>query len=161
MLHLSGIMAIFWWGMTMSYYTIYNLSNKSRKGSQLSVQTIGSAAEAFLFVYMGLSLFGVSSNSISLSFTFSVLVITIISRIFSIAIPYLVLWKLMKFADSIPFNQLLLLWFSGVIKGAIAFGLSMQIQSSISNKKVCYLLNYSVYRTLYYYYSWWINAVLC
>ena len=135
MIHLSGIMTIFWWGMTMSYYTIYNLSNKSRKGSQLSVQTIGSAAEAFLFAYMGLSLFGISANSISLSFSFSILVISIIARAFSIIIPYLFLCKIMKFAESIPFNQLLLLWFSGIIKGAIAFGLSMQIQSSITSKK--------------------------
>ena len=119
----------------MSYYTIYNLSNKSRKGSQLSVQTIGSAAEAFLFAYMGLSLFGISANSISLSFSFSILVISIIARAFSIIIPYLFLCKVMKFAESIPFNQLLLLWFSGIIKGAIAFGLSMQIQSSITSKK--------------------------
>ena len=132
MLHLSGIMTIFCCGMTMSYYTLYNMSTKSRKGSQLAVETIGHAAEAFLFAYMGLSLFGIAENQISLEFSFFVLFATFIARAFAILIPYLILYKL---TEPLDFNQLLIVWFSGLVKGAIAFGLSVQIPNSLSKRR--------------------------
>ena len=77
----------------MSYFTIYNMSQKSRKGSQLAIETIGNAAEAFLFVYMGLSLFGIKENQISIGFSFLVLVSTFIARAISIGISYLLIFK--------------------------------------------------------------------
>lgn len=132
MCHLSGIMTIFCCGMTMSYYTLYNLSHKSRKGSQLAVETIGHAAEAFLFTYMGLSLFGIQENEISIEFSFLVLVATFISRAVSLAISYLFLFKLTERLDK---NQLMIIWFSGLVKGAIAFGLSAQIPNSLTTKR--------------------------
>ena len=118
----------------MSYYTIYNLSHKSRKGSQLAVETIGHAAEAFLFTYMGLSLFSIEGNSISLQFSFLVLIATVIARAASIILPYLIFSKCLKICEPLDIKQLLILWFSGLVKGAIAFGLSKQIVSSLTSK---------------------------
>jgi NhaP-type Na+/H+ or K+/H+ antiporter len=112
MLHLSGIMTIFCCGMTMSYYCLYNMSIRSRKGSQLAVETIGNAAEAFLFTYMGLSLFGIQENQISLEFSFIVLFSTFIARAFAIGIPYLILFKL---TEPLDFSQLSIIWFSGLV----------------------------------------------
>lgn len=96
MCNLSGIMTIFCCGMTMSYYTLYNLSHKSRKGSQLAVETIGHSAEAFLFTYMGLSLFSLEGNTISLEFSIFVLIITMVARCISIIIPYVIFVKGMR-----------------------------------------------------------------
>lgn len=76
--------------MVMSYYTLYNLSNKSQKGSQLAVETLGNAAEAFLFAYMGLTLFGIEENQISIEFSFFILFSTFIARALSILIPYVI-----------------------------------------------------------------------
>lgn len=118
----------------MSYYTLYNMSSKSRKGSQLAVETIGQAAEAFLFAYLGLSLFGIAENHISIEFSFFVLFATFISRAFAIIISYLLVCKLTEKLDK---NQLLIIWFSGLVKGAIAFGLSAQIPGSLSPKRSC------------------------
>jgi len=114
MCHFSGIMTIFCCGMTMSYYCLYNMSIRSRKGSQLAVETIGHAAEAFLFTYMGLSLFGIQENHISLEFSFLVLFATFIARAFAIGIPYLILYKLTE--EPLDFNQLSIVWFSGLVR---------------------------------------------
>jgi NhaP-type Na+/H+ or K+/H+ antiporter len=140
MLFLSGIMTIFCCGMTMSYYTLYNMSSKSRKGSQLAVETIGHAAEAFLFAYLGLSLFSISENQISIQFSFFVLFATFIARAIAIVIPYLCVYKL---TDKLDMNQLLVIWFSGLVKGAIAFGLSAQIPGSLSSKR-SYLISTTI-----------------
>lgn len=37
--------------------------------------------------------------------------------------------------NSLDFNQLMIIWFSGLIKGAIAFGMSLQISSTLTTKK--------------------------
>lgn len=132
MCHLSGIMTIFCCGMTMSYYTLYNMSSKSRKGSQLAVETIGHAAESFLFAYTGLSLLAITEGEISLSFTFLVLFSTFIARAIAIGVSYILLCKL---TEKLDLNQLLIIWFSGLVKGAIAFGLSLQIPIGISRKR--------------------------
>lgn len=132
MIELSGIMAIFSCGMTMSYYTIYNMSQKSRKGSQLAVETIGHAAETILFVYMGVSLFSIQVHEMSIGFSFLVLFATFIARAISMLISYLMIcWC----TEQIKLDQFLVIWFSGLVKGAIAFGLSAQISSNISERK--------------------------
>ena len=136
MMELSGIMTIFVCGMVMSYYTLYNLSKKSRKGSQLAVETLGHGAEAFLFMYMGLTLFSIEENQISLEFSFFVLFATFIARGIAIAIPYLIATKCIGIMKPLDLNQIMIIWFSGLVKGAIAFGMSLQISSSITTKKV-------------------------
>lgn len=97
----------------MSYYTFFNLSSKSRKGSQLTVETIGHAAEAFLFTYMGLSLTDFKENHISLEFSFFVLLATFIARAFSIFIPYIISYRCIGIMSSLKVNQILIIWFSG------------------------------------------------
>ena len=56
----SGIMTIFCCGFTMSHYAYYNISEESKNGSVLTVSTLGYAAEAFLFTYLGLGIFGIN-----------------------------------------------------------------------------------------------------
>jgi len=132
MIELSGIMAIFSCGMTMSYYTIYSMSQKSRKGSQLAVETIGHAAEAILFVYMGVSLFSIKVHQMSIGFSFLVLFAAFIARAISMVISYLmVCWC----TEQIKLNQFAVIWFSGLVKGAIAFGLSAQISPDVSENR--------------------------
>jgi solute carrier family 9 (sodium/hydrogen exchanger), member 6/7 len=61
-LGLSGIMTLLCCGLAMSHYAYNNLSSKSKIGSVLAIETIGHAAEAFLFTYLGLSIYGVEKD---------------------------------------------------------------------------------------------------
>lgn len=81
---LSGIMALFFCGVVMSHYTYYNISKESKLGSVISISTFAFAAEAFLFAYLGLSIFSTESSSFSLSFTFSLIIAAVLSRFGSI-----------------------------------------------------------------------------
>jgi len=59
-LGLSAIMSLFVCGVTMSHYTFHNISKEGQSGSVMSINTLGHATEAFLFIYLGLSLFAIN-----------------------------------------------------------------------------------------------------
>jgi NhaP-type Na+/H+ or K+/H+ antiporter len=54
----SGVITLFCCGLTMSYYAFQNLSPKSKISSTLAIETIGHPAEAFVFTYLGLGIYG-------------------------------------------------------------------------------------------------------
>lgn len=83
-LGLSGIMTLFFCGVVMSHYSYHNVSKDSQLGSVISITTFGFAAEAFLFTYLGMSIFSTESSSFSLSFTFLIIIAAVISRFASI-----------------------------------------------------------------------------
>lgn len=128
-LSFSGIMALFCCGFTMNHYTYYNLSKESKNGSVLSIQTISSVAEAFIYVYLGFSVVTISSNNYSFSFLFILLVITLIARFFSVAIPMTILW-LCKY--KIQWKTSIFVWYGGLIRGAIAYALTFRVDRSLS-----------------------------
>jgi len=46
----------------MSYYAFQNMSQKSKISSTLAIETIGHAAEAFVFTYLGLGIYGMEQE---------------------------------------------------------------------------------------------------
>ena len=56
-LALSAIVSLLACGICMGHYAWYNLSASSKNNSSVSVEAIGFAAEAFVFVYIGLTAF--------------------------------------------------------------------------------------------------------
>lgn len=84
LLELSGIMTLFFCGVIMSHYTYHNISKESKLGSVISISTFAYAAEAFLFAYLGLSVFSTDSTNFSLWFTFALIAAAVISRFVSI-----------------------------------------------------------------------------
>lgn len=132
LLEMSGIMTLFCCGITMSQYTFYNISKKSQRGARLAVDTLGHAAEAFLFTYLGLSLIGISEEKFSGWFTAGVMLAGVLARACAIFIPIGLLMLCRKCKAGLSFKQLATIWFSGIIRGAIAFALSLQVQHSLS-----------------------------
>jgi NhaP-type Na+/H+ or K+/H+ antiporter len=128
----SGIMTLFCCGLAMSHYAYNNLSNKSKIGSVLAIETIGHAAEAFLFTYLGLCIYGVEKNKISYSFVVLLLLSCIIARAAAVFIPSLFLGLCSRFNTRLSLRELTLIWFSGIIRGAIAFALSLQVNPKLS-----------------------------
>jgi len=131
----SGIMALFCCGFTMNHYTYYNLSEESRSGSVLAIQTLSNASEALLFIYLGFSLISTSSNNYSFSFLLILMIITLIARFFSVAIPMIILY-FMRYR--VNFKTLIFVWYGGLIKGAIAYALTFRVDRNLS--KQAYLI---------------------
>ena len=129
---LSGIMTLFFCGVVMSHYSYYNISNESKLGSVISISTFAYAAEAFLFAYLGLSIFSTDSSTFSLNFTFAIIFAAVLSRLGSVFISIAIYALCKRCVIDINFKQLMLIWFSGLIRGAIAFALSLEISSEIA-----------------------------
>lgn len=124
-LGLSGIMTLFCCGFSMATYTFKNLSPSSKIGSVLAIETIGHAAEAFVFTYLGLSIFSIEQQYYNLPFTISLLLACMIARAAGVLIPALIIGVYNCFRLRINKKQLMLIWYSGTIRGAIAFALSL------------------------------------
>jgi len=132
LLNLSGIMTLFLCGVVMSHYTYHNVSKDSKLGSVVTISTMAFAAEAFLFTYLGMSIFSTESSTFSLSFTFLIIIAAVLSRFASVFVSIALYALSMKCIIDINCKQLILIWFSGLIRGAIAFALSLEINSSIA-----------------------------
>ena len=87
MFNFSGIMTIFCCGFTMSHYAYYNVSDEGKNGSVLTVSTLGYAAEAFLFTYLGLGIFSIDQENFSLEFCLLVIVAGCIGRAAAVFLP--------------------------------------------------------------------------
>lgn len=57
-----GIMTLFCCGLVMAHYAYQNLSAKSKIGSVLAIETIGHGAEAFVFTYLGMSIYSMEQE---------------------------------------------------------------------------------------------------
>jgi NhaP-type Na+/H+ or K+/H+ antiporter len=130
--NLSGIMCLFFCGVTMSHYTYHNVSQESKLGSVITISTMSFAAEAFLFTYLGMSIFSTESSTFSLTFTFLIILAAVISRFASVFISIAIYALFKRCVIEIDCKQLMLIWFSGLIRGAIAFALSLEISDKIA-----------------------------
>ncbi|KAJ1334417.1 sodium/hydrogen exchanger 3 [Batrachochytrium salamandrivorans] len=103
-LSLTGIISIFFCGITMSHYAYSNLTELTQRTMKVTIRMISLMCEGFIFLYLGLGLlsFGTVYDPI----------------IIGCAIRYL------PGQQEIPLNQQTLMWFSG-LRGAVAFALGV------------------------------------
>ena len=127
---LSSIVTLLFCGMFMSNYAFYNLSFQGREESSVVSRMLSNIAEAFVFTYLGLTLITYIKHSLSISFIIIELFVVIFGRIFSIFF----LCYLMKFFGVHSFkmktSQKGIMSCAGSIRGAIAFGLAISIDTS-------------------------------
>ena len=122
----SGIITLFCCGFTMSHYAYHNISEEGQQGSMIAIATVASIAESFLYVYLGLSALTISSTNVIPRFLISVLFSTIIARFISVFLPLLLLRSLKSSTKNpLQWNEAVLITVGGVIRGAIAFGLCL------------------------------------
>lgn len=84
---MSAIMTLFVCGVTMSHYTYHNISEASQKGSIMAINTLGHAAEAFLFIYLGIGIYTTDQETFDLGFTMWIIFAGFIARAASVFIP--------------------------------------------------------------------------
>ncbi|EGR33957.1 Na+ H+ antiporter, putative [Ichthyophthirius multifiliis] len=127
-LHFSGIISLFCCGLIMGHYTYLNISKESQKGTHLSIETIGYLAEAFVFVYLGVSLLNVNYSQLQFMFAIYCILSMFIAR-FTAIFSLNFINYIFKREQKLNKQQLLMVWYSGNIRGAVSFGLILMFQS--------------------------------
>jgi NhaP-type Na+/H+ or K+/H+ antiporter len=113
-------------GLFMAHYAYWNISRKARNGTELAVCTISNINQSFLYIYMGLSAFSIDQQYVKQDMVIVTLIAIFVCRIFSVGIPILLvyLWSGCK-PLQLKWNEWVFVYFGGLIRGAIAFGLSL------------------------------------
>jgi NhaP-type Na+/H+ or K+/H+ antiporter len=128
-LGLSPIIALLFTGIFMSHYSFYNLSFQAREESAIVSKIMSNMAEGFVFTYLGLTVIYYISNSFSFTFFIYELFVVIFGRIIAIyGISFLMTYfKISSF--NIKNSQKGIMSCAGSIRGAIAFGLAISIDT--------------------------------
>ena len=117
-LELSPIIALLFNGIFNSHYSFYNLSFQAREESSILSRVLSAIAEAFVFVYLGLTAVHYFQVAFSWSFMLFELCVVMCGRFVSV-FGICILMDLFHVSNFKP----------GTIRGAIAFGLSISIVS--------------------------------
>ena len=135
----SGILTLLTCGVTMAHYGWYNLSPQGQSSSSIVFQFLGFIAEGFVFSYLGLTFFSYRT----LPFSPSLIAIEFGIIMFGRAMATMGLigvLKLCKYEKNHPnpvtFKELLFIWYAGLIRGAIAFGLVLRIDRSFEARNL-------------------------
>lgn len=120
---LSGIMALFFQGVTLSHYNSYNLSETAHVASEEIFSTFATITETIVFVYMGMGVFTGRFSNWDVGFSFIALIACLIGRFLNIFPLSFVanFWR--KGRQKISGEMQVVLWFAG-LRGAIAFALA-------------------------------------
>lgn len=116
-------------GITMAHFNFYNLSLTGQLSTQITFRFISFAAEAFLFVYLGLSSWNYLAGSYAVSWTFIALelVICAIGRFSSVFVLSGIFFLFMRKKWKVNVYELAIVWYAGIIRGAVAFALILTV----------------------------------
>ena len=137
--HISGIISLLTCSVMMANYTWYNMSTQGKQSSVVVFKFLGFLAESFVFSYLGLTFFSYQTFQWSYDLIILEMGVILIGRglgtfgLFS-------LLKLCKYEKDDPkkisWKELTFIWYAGLIRGAIAFGLVLRIDSTVVNRSV-------------------------
>lgn len=125
-LGMSGILGIMSSSVVLAHYAHYNLSKVTQVSSQQSFRTLAFLAETFVFIYLGTAL-----TTFKHSWHFTTIVCGILFTLVSRAANIYPLTNLLNRwrATKISSKTQLIMWFSGSLRGAIAWALSLSLPS--------------------------------
>jgi NhaP-type Na+/H+ or K+/H+ antiporter len=137
--HVSGIIALLVCSIFQANYAWYNLSPQGKQSSVVIFQFLGFIAEGFVFAYIGLTFFSYKTYMWSSDLIIIEFVIILIGRGLG-TFGLIGLLKLCGYEkekkNAITLKELLFIWYAGLIRGAIAFGLVLRIESDVINRSV-------------------------
>ena len=129
-LGLSPIVTLLFTGIFISNYAFYNLSFQAREESSVVSRMMSNIAEAFVFTYLGLTLISSIQNNFCLSFLIIEFFVVIFGRVFAIFGLSFLIEKLGVKSFHMKVSQKGIMSCAGSIRGAIAFGLAISIETS-------------------------------
>ena len=126
LVHLSGIVAIFFSGVMTSQYTSHNLSQAAQGALAHVLHMFAFLAENFVFIYLGLAVFTVSLDTQLFEWNGGLIALSMVAILLARALSVFPLIALANCGRKrkIPFKEQFVIWFAG-LRGAIAFALAL------------------------------------
>ena len=119
----------------MAHYSWYNLSTQGKQSTAVAFEVIGFGAEAFVFAYLGLTFFSYETYPISWMLIVIFFAIIMVGRLFG-TLGLVGVMKLFGHKPNTSLKELIFIWYAGLIRGAIAFGLVLSIEKDVPNRGV-------------------------
>ncbi|TDH74082.1 hypothetical protein CCR75_008575 [Bremia lactucae] len=126
---MSGIVALFFSGVLMSHYHLYNIAEESATALRHLLTTSSFMAENFVYIYMGMSVVAYSGYfTWDWGFILVNMIACLLGRMLN-TFPMCMLANLGRSEDNkIPLSYMVVIWFAG-LRGAIAFALALNVYS--------------------------------
>eukprot|EP00944_MAST-04C_sp_MAST-4C-sp1_P002505 g2505.t1 len=128
-INMSGIMALFFTGITLSHYNFYNLSESSQISSTYVFEAVASFSETIVFAYLGTTIFSDVHRWNIWMILFSILACAIARAANTFPLSALVN---LKRKVKISRNMQIVIWFAG-LRGAVAFALALTLDGTTKN----------------------------
>lgn len=127
---LSGLLAVFFSGVFIRHYHMYNISRASSFAFKHMLPTLAFLAENFIYLYLGMSLIAYSDSFLwDWGFIWASLAVLLVARACN-TFPLCALANVSRPpAQRIPGNYMVVIWFAG-LRGAIAFALALNVQTA-------------------------------
>ncbi|XLR26430.1 hypothetical protein S83_054330 [Arachis hypogaea] len=130
--YLSGILTVFFCGITMSHYTWHNVSESSRITTKHAFATLSFVAETFIFLYVGMDAldidkwrFASDRPATSLAVSSVLLGLVLAGRaafVFLLSFISNITRKSSK--EGISFRQQVIIWWAGLMRGTVSMALA-------------------------------------
>jgi len=131
----SGIISLLTSGVVMAHYTWYNLSPQGKQSTFMVFHFLGYIVEAFVFSYLGLTFFSYFDEVWSPDLIMVELAIIVVGRGLG-TVGLVGVLRCCGYATNTSIKELLFIWYAGMIRGAIAFGLVLRIDQRSPNRSV-------------------------
>ncbi|XVF31286.1 hypothetical protein REPUB_Repub16aG0132800 [Reevesia pubescens] len=138
LLSLSGILTVFFCGIFMSHYTWHNVTESSRITTKHAFATMSFIAETFIFLYVGMDALDIdkwkassASAGTSVAVSSTLLALVLVGRA-AFVYPLANFINCIRRRDSskIEFRQQFIMWWAGLLRGAVTIALSYNQFSS-------------------------------
>jgi sodium/hydrogen exchanger 8 len=131
---LSGVISLLVVGIALSHYNFYNLSMTGQVATGVTLQTISSISEGFIFVYLGLNFWTIFKDENgndywwSWSFVGFEILICTFARVISVYILSGIMKVIRRKSWKVSCRELNVVWYSGIVRGSVAFALILTVQ---------------------------------
>lgn len=147
-LSLSGIIALFIYGVVVSHYSSFNLSEESKITSEQIFSTAAYLAEQLLFLCMGLYAgSGLFSHHWNMRFSLCALLFCLVSRAVGIAFLTRITNCFRSKAQQITRPMQVVIWWAG-LRGVCAFGLALNMPGPNSDTYAAVTLVICIFTTV-------------
>ena len=128
LLGLSGIIALFTCAIIMGHYSYMNISEEAQRGTGLAFETVSYISEAFVFSYLGASVLSIHGEWLAVLMAFLLILgMPVIRGVMVYMLP--LIYKLLGRKFLLTGKELKICWFSGMMRGVIAFALCLQFNT--------------------------------
>ena len=142
---LSGIMSLFFCGITLSHYNFFNLSEASQVSSSYVFETMAYISETIVFAYIGTSIFS-RQHSWDIGLIVLAILFCALARALN-TFPFSACANI-KRKTKVPWQMQVVIWFAG-LRGAIAFALAMSLNKATESPNKDYIVTTTLFIVIF------------